>query len=537
MYRPILTLTTLIMLPLSLASWAERSAWAAIDCTQPAIQSIAPADTTIVSATPVTVPVAYCNIFGYVTTPGPNQVNFQLGLPTAWNGLFLFVGNGGFAGSLTSNILPVVAGVSLGVATALTDTGHQGASAFDASWALNNQAKQDDFLVRAVHVSTVASKAIIQGFYGGGIVTSAFFGCSTGGRQGLVQAQQYPEDFDGIMAGAPALGNNFAGNNWNIHHLTASPESYLPPDKIALLDAAVLENCDGRDGVIDGLIQDPRKCTFNPENLRCKSGNTTDCLTKEQVKLVKTIYAGAATEDGEQIYSGFAKSDPSGPNGWARWITGLQPPNALGTAQPWVAPAAPPLQFILQDQFLKYFVFSDPNYNSLTFDLNNEDDRMQLAEVIDRGGATATNPDLSAFINRGGKLLLFHGWSDPALSPLETVKYYKNVVETLGGGFERVQESVRLFMVPGMQHCSGGPGPNVFNAGTPLVSWVLTGVAPDQIIATHFQDNNPTGPVTRTMPLCPYPEVAVFTGGDVNVAANWVCQHHANQPLSLGPEE
>ena len=254
------------------------------------------------------------------------------------------------------------------------------------------------------------------------------YGCSTGGRQALVEAQQYPEDFDGIVAVAPALGNWAAGYNWNIQHLTASPDSYLPPDKIALLDAAVLENCDGRDGVIDGLIQDPRKCPFNPEKLRCKHGNTTDCLTKEQVKLVKAIYAGASTEDGKQIYSGFTKSDPGGPNGWVPWITGIQPPNALGTSQPWAAPAVPPLQFIIQDQFLKYFVFGDPNYNSLTFDLNRRRDRTQLAAVIDRGGAAATNPDLSAFINRGGKLILYHGWSDPALSPLETVKYYKNVV-------------------------------------------------------------------------------------------------------------
>ncbi len=537
MYRPILTITTLTTLLLSLAPWARQSAWAAIDCTQPAIQSIAPADTTIVSATPVAAP-AYCNIFGYVTTPGPNQVNFQLGLPTAWNGRFLFLGNGGFAGSLFSPVLPIVAGVSVGVATALTDTGHQSPSVLDASWALNNLVKQDDFLVRAVHVSTVASKAIIQGFYGG-LGTSLFYGCSTGGRQALVQAQQYPEDFDGIVAVAPVLGNNFAGYNWNMRHLTVSPESYLPPDKLALVDAAVLESCDGRDGVIDGLIQDPRNCTFNPEKLRCKHGNTTDCLTKEQVKLVKAIYAGASTEDGEQIYAGFTKSDPAGPNGWARWITGFQLPNALGTAQPWVSPVVPPLQFIFQDQFLKYFVFSDPNYNSLTFDLNNEDDRIQLAEVIDRGGAAATNPDLSAFINRGGKLLLYHGWSDPAISPLETVRYYKNVVETLGGGFERTQESARLFMVPGMQHCLGsGPGPNVFNPAAPVVSWVLTGMAPEQIIAAHYQNNDPTtGIVTRTMPLCPYPEVAVFTGGKVNVAANWACQRHANQPPSLGPEE
>ena len=327
---------------------------------------------------------------------------------------------------------------------------------WNASWALNNLAKQDDFLFRSVHVSTVASKAITQAFYDQPVGSAFFFGCSTGGREGLLEAQQYPTDFDGIMAGAPALGNWVAGFNWNVKHLTASPDSYLPPDKIALLDAAVLENCDGRDGVIDGLIQDPRKCTFNPSHLRCKHGNDSNCLTAEQVKTLKAIYAGASTEDGEQIYSGFTKSDPGGDWGWIDWITGFQPPNAPGTAQPWVTPAEPPLGFTNQDQFLKYFVFSDPTYNSLTFDLNDRRDRTQLAAVINRGGAAATNPDLSVFVKRGGKLIIYHGWSDGTLSPLETVRYYQDVVRTLGG-LDRTQQSVRLFMVPGMHHGHARP--------------------------------------------------------------------------------
>jgi len=207
------------------------------------------------------------------------------------------------------------------------------------------------------------------------------------------------------------------------------------------------------------------------------------------------------------------------------WITGFVPPDAPGTAEPWTDPASAPFLFTLQDQFLKFFVFSDPNYNSLSFDINSAD-LSKARAVFNRGGAAATNPDLSSFLDRGGKLILYHGWSDPAISPLETVRYYRNVVRKQDGLF-RTQQFARLFMVPGMRHCigSGGPGPNIFDPMPSIIDWVERGTAPDRIIATHFQDNNPgTGIITRTLPLCPYPEVAAFTGGDVNDAANWSCK-------------
>jgi feruloyl esterase len=256
------------------------------------------------------------------------------------------------------------------------------------------------------------------------------------------------------------------------------------------------------------------------------------------VATFNAIYAGASTEDGEQLYPGYTKSDPAGtaffgPFGWAFWITGSQAPNAPGTPEPWVAPEVPPLQFGAQDQFLKFFVFSDPTYDSRTFDLNNPSDLAQAAAVSTRGGAAGTNPDLSAFKNRGGKLMLYHGWSDPAVTPLETVQYYTAVVRRLHGGWHRTQHFARLFMVPGMLHCigSGGSGPNVFDPLPALKRWVEDGVAPDQIIASCYLHNDvSTGVVTRTMPLCPYPAVAVFMGGDVNVAANWTCtKRHARE--------
>jgi feruloyl esterase len=536
--------TVVCALLISLAPWATCSAQAAIRCTRSAIQSAALPNTTIVSAIGQSDPVAYCDVLGYVTTnhPGPNQVNFELGLPVAWNGRFLFIGNGMFAGSLAFPSVfldlltpfPVPAEVSAGFATVITDTGHQGTGdfpLFDGSWALNNVAKQDDWLFRGVHVVTVATKSITRSFYGTGL-RSYFAGCSTGGRQALVEAQRYPADFDGIVGGDPALGDLALGLNWNEQHIAAKAENYIPPEKLALIDSAVMQSCDARDGVQDGLIEDPRKCTFNPERLSCCDENTANGLSQEQVTTLRAIYSGAATADDRQIYPGYMKTDPIGnpelafgEDGWAFWMTGFEPPNAPGTAEPWMVPEFPPLGFFYQDQFLKYFVFSDPDYNFLNFNFNS--DELKRAEaVINRGGAAGTNPHLSSFAKRGGKLILYHGWSDPAITPLATIHYYDSVIEQQGG-VNPTQQFARLFMVPDMRHCigSGGPGPNVFDPLTPLISWVERDAAPNQIIAAHFQDNDPTtGVVTRTMPLCPYPEVAKFLGGDVNDAANWSCK-------------
>jgi feruloyl esterase len=526
-----------------------------LPCTQPVIQSIAPPDTTIVSAIEQSNPVPYCDVRGYVTTnnPGPNQVNFELSLPTAWNGRFLFVGNGGFAGSFDwpavlldfLNPFPLVREASDGFATIITDTGHQGAGdlpLLDGGWALNDPAKQDDWLFRGVHVSTVAAKTIIQAFYGT-LARSYFAGCSDGGREGLVEAEQYPTDFDGIVAGDPLLGDAFIGLNWSGEHLTVTPDNYIPPEKLALVDAAAMQTCDAADGVVDGLIQDPRKCTFDPARLLCTHGNEAACLTTGQVATLQAIYAGASRASGRQIYPGFTKSDPAGnpsllvgEDGWAFYMTGFEPPNAPGTAEPWVNPETPPAMFTFQDQFLKFFVFSDPNYNSLTFNINSSD--LAKAEaVINRGGAAGTNPDLSTFRDRGGKLILYHGWSDPVLTPLETVRYYNKVVQRQEE-LRRAQQFARLFMVPGMRHCigSGGPGPNIFDPLPSLINWVENSVAPDQILAAHFKENDPTtGIITRTMPLCPYPTVAAFQGGNVNEASNWKCKRQLRD--DLGDEE
>jgi feruloyl esterase len=506
---------------------------AAVDCTQSVIQAISPKNTTIVSVTPQSDPVAYCDVLGYVTTlhPWPNQVNFELTLPAEGNGRFLLIGNGGFGGGFSfPEVYPDFEDLTLltkaGFAIAFTDTGHQG-SFLDGSWALDDQAKQDDFLFRGVHVTAVAGKTISNRFYGRRS-RSYFAGCSDGGREALVEAERYPTDFDGIVAGDPALGAVNPGFNWNQEHLTAEADNYIPADKLALVDAAVLNSCDAADGVADGLIQDPRKCKFDPAGLLCSSGDSSNCLTLGQVASLKAVYGGATRTDGRSVYSGFTKSDSAADGSWGTWITGLVPPDAPGTAEPWSDPGLAPWQFLFQGQVLKFFVFGDPGYNSLSFNINSSDlARAQI--VMNRGGAEATNPDLSAFEDRGGKLIIYHGWSDPAVTPLETVRYYQAVSQQQGA-LDRSGQFARLFMAPGMQHCIGtGPGPNIFDPLTPLIDWVEKNVEPKRIVAAHFQDNDPsTGVVTRTMPLCPYPEKAHFKGGDVNQASNWSC-HRAEE--------
>ena len=466
---------------------------------------------------------AFCRLAGVIRPSSDSDIRFEVWLPASdWNGKFLSVGNGGFAGSINYNAM----GDNLrrGYATAATDTGHEG-NFLDGSWALNDEAKQDDFLFRGVHVTAVAAKTITNRFYGQR--SRAYFaGCSDGGREGLVEAERYPADFDGIVAGDPALGAVIPGFNWNQEHLTAEADNYIPSDKLALVDAAVISSCDAADGVPDGLIQDPRKCTFDPASLLCSSGDSSNCLTLGQVASLKAVYGGAISTNGRIVYSGFSKSDSAADGSWGTWMTGLFPPDAPGTPEPWSDPELAPWQFIFQDQVLKFFVF-DTGYNSLSFDINSND-LAKVHMIWNRGGGEGTNPDLSAFADRSGKLIIYHGWSDPAVSSPETVRYYQAVIQQQGG-LDPTGQFARLFMAPGMQHCIGtGPGPNIFDPLTPLIDWVEKNVEPKRIVAAHFQDNDPsTGVVTRTMPLCPYPKTAFFKGGDVNLASNWGCHRAA----------
>jgi hypothetical protein len=455
---------------------------------------------------------AFCRVQGVIQPSSDSHIEFEVWLPASgWNGKYLGVGNGGLAGSISylNFGLGLADALSTGYAASSTDTGHKGELS-DAKWALGHPEKIVDYGYRAIHQTAERSKAIIPAFYGEAPKHSYFFACSNGGREALMEAQRFPADYDGIVAGAPS--NSFT------HLLTAyilitqatevDPAAYIPAAKLASIESAVLATCDTLDGLKDGVIDDPRKCHFDPGTLLCQGAESDSCLTRPQVTALKKIYAGARTAKGEQIYPGFQPGGEIGPFGWPTAFTGT----GRGTGG----------KYIISTQYGAYLVFQNADWDYRAFNPNRDtkiaDDNMGLR-------LNATDPNLKAFKNRGGKLVMFHGWSDAVLPPTGTIDYYNNVVSKMGR--KDVDSFTRLYMVPGMQHCSGGPGPNSF--GGPITAalerWVEQGSAPDKIIATKFKvDGNPASGVARTRPLCPYPQVARYSGsGNIDDAANFAC--------------
>jgi feruloyl esterase len=353
----------------------------------------------------------------------------------------------------------------------------------------------------------VTAKKVVEAFYGTAPRLSFFNGCSTGGRQGLMEAQRYPEDFNGIVAGDPVnfYTHFLAGEGlWVALATLQDPESYIPVNKLPALDDASAAACDAMDGVKDGLISNPLKCKFDPAVLLCKGSDSPRCLTAKQVEAAKKIYGGSRYANGEQIFPG---TMPGHEKGWTAFIVGSGPSEAT---------------FALSVGFLKYFVFENPGWNFRTWNYERD---LPLADKKAGSIFNANDPNLEPFRAHGGKLILYHGWTDPGVSPLNTINYYESVLAAA----KRVNQTgdfVRLFMVPGMDHCAGGPGPNNFDAFGSLADWVEHQHAPDKIIASHIT----SGAVDRTRPLCPYPQTAQYTGkGSTDDAANFVCKAPAGK--------
>jgi len=431
---------------------------------------------------------AFCRVAATLKPSRDSDIKIEVWLPeSGWNMKFEAVGNGGWTGNIPYPAL--AGGLQRGYATAATDTGHRGGS---GSFALGHPEKLVDFAYRAVHELTVKAKAITEAYYGSNPKYSYWNGCSSGGKQGLKEAQLFPNDYDGIVAGAPA-------NFWT--HLTASAawvgqavnkteSSYIPQTKYSLVHDAAVHACDALDGVKDGVIEDPKKCKFDPKVLQCNGDETAACLTAAQVDMARVMYSPIANPRTRQtLFPGF---EPGSEMGWST-VAGRQP-TSLGIDH-W-----------------KYVVFKDPNWDYKTMDFDKD---VALADKLDNGMINAIDTNLRPLFTHGGKILQYHGWADPLIPPQNSADYYESVLKAMGGP-SKVKDSYRLFMVPGMGHCGGGDGPSNFDMLSALEQWVEKGKAPDRIIASM---------PGRTRPLCPYPQVAVYKGsGSTDDASNFSCK-------------
>jgi hypothetical protein len=460
---------------------------------------------------------AFCRIVAEAKPTADSDIKMEVWLPAAaWNGKLQGIGNGGFAGLIDDMQLGMA--VKAGYAAVATDAGHTG-SPIDAAWAIGHPEKVIDFGHRGIHEMTRVAKALVQTYYGKAPQQSYFAGCSDGGREALMEAQRYPEDYNGILAGAPA-------NNWtpllataayDTQALTLDPASFIPPAKIATIAAAVNAACDELDGVKDGILNDPRQCKFDPASIQCKAEDSDKCLTAPQVTALKNLYAGTLDSKGRVVYPGYVPGAEEGPGGWGMWITGPAPQKSL--------------MAFFGKGFFSDFVYGKPDWDFKDFHVDTD---LKAATEKTAQAINATDPDLKAFKARGGKLILYHGWNDPAITALNTINYYESVIKKMGQ--KDVDSFVRLYMAPGVQHCGSGPGPDSFgqvgelkfdepshSVDASLEQWVEKGTAPSTIIASKFEGPD-RSQSKMTRPLCVYPEAAKYKGsGDTNDAANFSC--------------
>lgn len=455
---------------------------------------------------------AYCRVNATLAPTPSSSIRVEVWLPPQanWNGKFMASGNGGYGGSLGGPRLAMRPAIKAGYAVAGTDMGHtEDGAGGEANWALNQPEKIIDWGYRANHETAVFAKALIAAHYGQGPKRAYFSGCSDGGREALMEAQRYPGDFDGVIAGAPAapwtrLMASFA---WTWKAVHERPESRLTEAHLAVVQKAALAQCDRLDGVADGVVEDPRQCKFDPVVVQCKDGKTSDCLTAAQVEGLRKLYQGPRDAKGKSILPGYPAGGEAVPNAWPLWISGdkAQHPSFARS-------------------FFANFVYSDTGWQLAQLNLDRDlKAARRLAPIV-----AADNPDLSAFKARGGKLIVYHGWADAAITPYSTIQYYDAVRAKMG--VKSADAFSRLFMVPGMSHCFSGPGPDSFDMLATLDGWVESGKAPDVVIAAKT-DNDYAGllgmpaKTLKTRPLCAYPKIARWDGkGSTDKAESFSCQ-------------
>jgi feruloyl esterase len=457
---------------------------------------------------------AFCEVHGILKPTPVSAINFEVWLPVAnWNNKLQVVGNGGLAGTISYPAMATA--LRNGFATASTDTGHT--TTEPKEW-LENRDRLIDYSYRGLHLTTVDAKAIVDTFYSQNAKQSIYTGCSKGGQQGLMEAQRFPADFDGIVAGDAAnfWTHQIQSELWN-GIVTGTPETSLPVAKLQLIQDAVLKQCDALDGVVDGLIADHRKCTFDPKKLLCKGADTSACLTQAQESAVEKMYTGPVNpRTGAKLYAGFY---PGNEVGWG------------GNGHPAVINRTDNSSGVSSFDFTRFAMLGKPDWLFRSFDFDKDTQAMdeKLAAV-----SNATDANLEAFHKLGHKLLYYHGAADPLIPAQNGIDYYEAVAAKSGG---QTQTFFRAFLVPGLYHCAGGPGPSAFgtsgtapvmdadhDAVTAVSKWVETGAAPDKIIATKYVDNSPAKGIAMQRPLCPWPLAAKYKGsGDTNVASNFAC--------------
>lgn len=452
------------------------------------------------------VAVPHCRVRGVIG----KGTEFVVMPPTRWNQRLLMTGNGGYAGTINPASL---ASATAGYVTVNTNTGHEASPGGGARWALNDPERVLDYGHVAVHRTAEVARVLAKAMYGSEPAYAYFDGCSNGGRQALMEAQRYPDDFDGIIAGAPAAHFSRVGAAFlkNTRAAFPTPAYFDKPlvtqANLDLLSAKVLEACDALDGVTDGILEDPRACRFNLATIKgCPVGRAVgNCLTAAQRAAIAAIYAPTA-EGRRVVYPGQPFGGEHFEGGWPQWITGRDTA-LMRTVH------VPSLQAMFTIEGAKYITFNDTTWDYTRYRGAMSTDSRLTALVAD-----ATDPDLRKFAARKGKLILWHGWSDPALNPLATIDYHDDVLKT----DPSAKEYVRLFLAPGVLHCGGGPGPSSVAWLRTLEAWREQAQVPQRVVATK---RDSTGKVTRSRPLCAYPQHAVYTGsGSTDAEENFVCR-------------
>lgn len=517
---------------------SAASVQAAPSCNVEALNALRVPDVSVTEAKPVAasgaIP-AYCDVLGTVVTKGAGIADgvarFAMQLPEAWQQRFLFLGVGGNAGNLapSANETDRNSALAKGYAMILTDTGHVG-DGVTGQWTRlpdgqPDTVKRTDFSHRAAHSVTVAGKAFAEAFYAAKVRHAYFDGCSTGGRMAMMEAGRYPEDYEGIIAGDPLMSSNTSAARAVVQQAAlSSPAAYIPEATLAAIDARVTGHCDAIDGAKDGLVQDPSSCPVHAEDLLCRAGETQACLNADQVRVLKSYTSTFRNSRGRVLFGPWALTDLSGAQGFAFNIIGLTAPDLSDRVSPWKDPKAAPRSWVIVKEMLRYWLGLgagatvadldvDPGTNTIG------DKLLAMMDAAYAEGNTRDPAKLKPFIAQGRKMILYHGTSDPSIPASQSIAFYRELAEQQQG-IERTQQTVRLFLVPGMYHCSGGPGPDRFDTLSALEAWVEHGKAPDAIQAS----SKPASPVQHRLPLCPYPQRARYRGaGEIDDPSNWSC--------------